>query len=87
MHLHAAVAFSLLLLLTAPAYAQLTDAPYPSRPYNAMASGLLSADDLNAMVLSILNGQPQPALSGSGVHQQQMKAAWTHLRGLLNDRF
>ena len=85
MHLHPAVALSL-LLSALPAYAQSTGALYPSGPHNAMASELLSADDLNAMVLRILSGQSQPALSGSGVRQQQMQAAWTRLRGLLSDR-
>ncbi len=85
MHLYPAVALSL-LLSAVPAYAQSTGALHPSRPYNTIASGILSADDLNAMVLSILSGQPQPALSGSGVRQQQMQAAWTHLRGLLGDQ-
>lgn len=83
MHLHLAVALSL-LLSAVPAYAQSTGAPHPSRPYNAMASELLSADDLNVMVLSILSGQPQPALSGSEARQQRVQAAWENLHSLLN---
>lgn len=85
MHLYLAVAFSL-LLLAAPAQARPTSAAHPSRHHNARASELLSADDLNAMVLSILGGQPQPALSGSGARQQRMQAAWAHLRSLLSGR-
>ncbi len=83
MHLHPAAALSL-LLLAVPAQARPTSAAHPPRHHNARASELLSADDLNAMVLSILGGQPQPALSGSGARQQRMQAAWAHLRVLLN---
>ncbi len=86
MHLYPAVALSLILVSAVPAHARPTSAPHPSRHHSARASELLTADDLNAMVLSILGGQPQPAVSGSGARQQRMQAAWAHLRGLLSDR-
>ncbi len=85
MHLHPAAALSL-LLLAVPAQARPSPAAHPPRHHNARASELLSADDLNAMVLGILGGQPQPALSGSGSRQQRMQAAWAHLRSLLSGR-
>ena len=87
MPLHpAAVSLSLSLLLSAvPAHARPAPASHhPSRHHGAgAASELLSADDLNAMVLSILGGQPQPALSGSEARRQRMQAVWARLRGLL----
>jgi hypothetical protein len=85
MPLHpAAVALSLLLLSAVPAHARPTPAPHTSRHHGAEISELLSADDLNAMVLSILGGQPQPALSGSEARQQRVQAAWENLHSLLN---
>ena len=86
MHLQPAVALSLFLASAVPTHARQASAPYPSRHYHAQPSEFLSADDLNAMVLGILGGQPQPALSGSNARQEHMNAAWMHLRGLLNDR-
>lgn len=81
MHMRSAVALSLLVLLAVPTHAGSASAPYPLR--HMTAPELLSADDLNAMVLNILSGQPQPVLDGSGTRQQEMQAAWGRLRGLL----
>ncbi len=82
MHMRSAVALSLLVLLAVPTHAGSAPAPHPLR--HMTAPELLSADDLNAMVLNILSGQPQPVLDGSGTRQQEMQAAWGRLRVLLS---
>ena len=58
-------------------------APQPPRHRHVAAPELMSADDLNGMVLAILSGRPQPALDGSGTRQRETQAAWERLRGLV----
>lgn len=86
MRLRPAAVLSLLLLSAVPAYARLTPASHPPRHHGAGAPELLSAADLNGMVLSILGGRPQPAPSGSQARRQRMQAAWARLSSLLIDR-
>jgi hypothetical protein len=48
-----------------------------------VAAEVLSADDLNAMVLAILEGRPQPEPGGSDARRRELRAAWARLRGLI----
>jgi hypothetical protein len=57
----------------------------PARHHRAaVAAEVLSADDLNAMVLAILEGRPQqPEPGGSDARRRELRAAWARLRGLI----
>jgi hypothetical protein len=83
MHMRLVVAISLLVLSAVPAHAGPAPARHPPRLRPAAAAELLSADDLNAMVLALLGGRPQPVLNGSDARRREMQAAWGRLRGLL----
>jgi hypothetical protein len=83
MHVRPAVVPSLLILLVIPAHAGAAPTPQPPRHRHVAAPELLSADDLNGMVLAILSGRPQPAQDGSGARQSETRAAWERLRGLI----
>jgi hypothetical protein len=80
-----AVALSLLVLPLIPAHAGAAPARQPPRhqPAAAAAAEVLSADDLNAMVLAILGGRPQPEPGGSDARRRETRAAWARLRGLV----
>ena len=83
MRMRPAVALSLLVLPMTPVHTEAAPTRQPPRHRHVAASELLSADDLNGMVLAILGGRPQPVLSGSGVRGREMQAAWERLRGLI----
>jgi hypothetical protein len=83
MRLRSAVALVLLVLPMIPAQAGAAPTRQPPRHRSVTASELLSADELNGMVLAILGGQPQPVLSGSDARRREMQAAWERLRGLM----
>jgi hypothetical protein len=83
MHMRSAVALCLLVLPMIPAQAGAAPTRQPPRHRSVAAAELLSADDLNGMVLAILGGRPQPALGGSDTRRREMQAAWERLRGLM----
>ena len=77
---------ALLALLVPPREAAgATPARQPPRDHRAAvaAAEVLSADDLNAMVLAILGGRPQPELGGPDARRREVRAAWARLRGLM----
>ena len=83
MRMRSAVALCLLVLPMIPVLAGAAPTRQPPRHRSVAAFELLSADDLNGLVLAILGGQPQPALSGSEARRREMRAAWQRLRGLM----
>ena len=82
MRMRLALAVSLFVVFALPAAARPSSARHVSQHHFAPAE-VLSADDLNAMVLGILAGQPPPVPSGSHTRQQQMQTAWERLHGIL----